>query len=492
MPSRSFVDAFDAQVRARPAAPALSWGEEVVGYGGLDRLARRAHRSLAALAIPDGVPVCVPARKSPETVALLLACFRAGRRVLVPASGLGAQALSAVCAASGCTHVLEASGAAVRGSPVDPAPARPADLPPGPGLLLTTSGSTGTPKTVVLSDEGTDRFRSWAAPAFGIGPGTGVLNYAPLNFDLCLLDVWTSLAAGACVHLVDSGRAADGPHLVRLCAERAPRVLQAVPLFFRLLDRAAAPGQTFPGAREILVTGEAAPPALLARVSAMFPGARMWNVYGCTETNDSFLHEVTPEEIRGPGPVPIGRPVDGVRARVVDGDGRVLSGACAGELVVATPFQAKGYTDPELTGDKWDGQWFRTGDLVRRDEHGLVFLTGRNDHQVKVRGVRTNLQEVEQVVLSHPQVMEAAVIAVPDEAAGTVLHSVVRRTPGSGMNGLRLRVHCASRLPRTAIPGVIEITDEELPRTPTGKVDRAALGRPRVPEGRPGAAMTTR
>src|SRR6185503_15418321 len=128
---------------------------------------------------------------------------------------------------------------------------------------------------------------------------------------------------------------------------------------------------------------------------------------------------------------------------VVDESGDVVTGAGTGELVVSTPFRSRGYSDRRLDGEKWRDGYFRTGDLVRRDDQGLVFLLGRNDHQVKVRGVRTNLQEVEQVVLAHPQVSEAAVIAVPDETAGTVLHAVIRRVAGSTVNSLQLRVHCA-------------------------------------------------
>jgi len=182
-----------------------------------------------------------------------------------------------------------------------------------------------------------------------------------------------------------------------------------------------------------------------------------------------------PAEVAAHGVVPIGTPIEGVDALVVDESGDVLVGAGSGELVVSTPFSSSGYTDPRLNDEKWHDGYFRTGDLVRRDEHGLVFLVGRNDHQVKVRGVRTNLQEVEQVVLAHPQVSEAAVIAVPDETAGHVLHAVVRRVAGSAVNSLHLRVHCAAGLPRTAIPSVIEIVDHALPRTSTGKVDRNSL-----------------
>jgi acyl-coenzyme A synthetase/AMP-(fatty) acid ligase len=455
MPTPSFLTAFAAQVDARPHAPALSWAGAAVDYASLDRLARDAAPLLRG--IPADAPVCVPAHKSPETVALLIACFRAGRRVLLPSPSLGPDALLRLCEQVGCSQLLTAGGARTTGAD--------AGALPGPGLLLTTSGSTGTPKVVVLAEEGVDNFLAWAARAFGIGPGTGVLNYAPLNFDLCLLDVWAALAAGACADLVDPERATDGAHLAQLCAERAPAVVQAVPLFFRLVT---GTGQVFPSVREVLLTGDVAPPALLADVAAAFPHARLWNVYGCTETNDSFLHRIDPTR----APTPIGTPIEGVEFRVVDEDGH---DADQGELVVRTPFRAEGYLDPALNRDRWHDGWFRTGDLVRRDAAGLVHLTGRNDHQVKVRGVRTNTQEVEQVVLAHPEVLEAAVVAVPDEQAGTALHAVVRRAPGSRLNGLHLRVHCAAALPRTAIPGAFDIGDEALPRTSTGKVDRNAL-----------------
>ncbi|MFP8959506.1 AMP-binding protein [Streptomyces nanhaiensis] len=492
MPSRSFVELFAEQARTRPDAPALSWHGRVLRYAELAAWADAAHAELVSLRIADGAPVCVPARKSPETVALLIACFRAGRRVLLPSAGLGPQALASLCSRAGCTHVLSAGEGgpggppAVVSRPSGAAPGGGGDLPPGAGLLLTTSGSTGTPKTVVLDSSGADRFMSWAAGRFGIGPGTRVLNYAPLNFDLCLLDVWATLAAGGCAELVDPDHGVDGVRLADLCVSRAPHVLQAVPLFFRLVTEVAAVrGLVFPEARDVLLTGDAAPPGLLERIAATFPAARLWNVYGCTETNDSFLHRITPEEIGSGGAVPIGGPVDGVAARIVDADGRTVTGAGSGELMVATPFQAHGYLGRTPDGERWRDGWFRTGDLVRRDERGLVFLTGRGDHQVKVRGVRTNLAEVERVVMDHPQVGEAAVLAVPDAAGDNVLHAVVRRTPGSGLNSLGLRVHCAAALPRTAIPAVFEITDEPLPVTSTGKVDRNALRRARSPRPAP-------
>jgi acyl-coenzyme A synthetase/AMP-(fatty) acid ligase len=483
MPSSSFVAAFFEMARTRPDAPALVLRDRVIDYAELARLVEAAQAAVDELGIADGVPVCVPAHKSPQTIALIVACVRAGRQVLLPSAGLGAVALADMCSAVGVTHVLGAiacdTNAFELAAHTVTAYGR-AVRPVEPGLLLTTSGSTGTPKTVVLSAEGVDRFLAWAAGKFGIGAGVRVLNHAPLNFDLCLLDVWTSLSVGACVELVDADQAVNGTYLAELCARRAPSVIQAVPLFFRLVtDAAARSGQVCTGVREVLCTGDAMPPGLLARVAETFPGARLWNVYGCTETNDSFAHEIAPADVIADGAVPIGTPIDGVDALVLDESGAPVTGAGTGELLVATPFQARGYFDDALNREKWRDGYFRTGDLVRRDEKGLVFLIGRHDHEVKVRGVRTNLQEVEHVVLGHPQVLEAAVVAVPDETAGNVLHAVVRRAPESELDGLGLRVHCAAGLPRTAIPGVIEIVDHALPRTSTGKVDRKSVLRQR-------------
>jgi acyl-coenzyme A synthetase/AMP-(fatty) acid ligase len=325
---------------------------------------------------------------------------------------------------------------------------------------------------VVLSAEGVDRFLSWGTSQFGIKPGTIVLNYAPLNFDLCLLDIWATLAVGACAELVEQDKATDGTYLLDLCTRRALTVIQAVPMFYRLLADAILDGRAFDSVEHVICTGDALPLKLLERLPRLFPQAMLWNVYGCTETNDSFLHEVTVDEALAHGTVPIGRPIPGVDAVIVDESGAIIDGSGSGELLVTTPFQTRGYLDQQLNGERWREGYFRTGDTVRRDENGLFFLIGRNDYHVKVRGVRTNLQEVERVILDHSDVLEAAVVAVPDEIAGHLLHVIIRRRPYSGLNSIQLRAHSAAKLPRTAVPSVVEIVDHALPRTSTGKIDR--------------------
>jgi acyl-coenzyme A synthetase/AMP-(fatty) acid ligase len=136
------------------------------------------------------------------------------------------------------------------------------------------------------------------------------------------------------------------------------------------------------------------------------------------------------------------------------------------------------YLDTAIA-DTWvdvDGEtWFRTGDLVRRDADGTFHLDGRADDQVKVRGVRTNLKQVEQALHQHVDVADVVVLAVPDDEAGYRLHALVKPVDGARPNSLTLRSHCARLLPRTAVPSSLELTTEELPRTSTGKVDRKKL-----------------
>jgi acyl-coenzyme A synthetase/AMP-(fatty) acid ligase len=479
---------FTARAEDRPEAPALVWHGEDTSYGDLRDRAEAARRRVDALGLAPGEPVGLLAKKSPAAVALVLGCLAAGRRFLLPSPTLGDDLLAGLFAAAGCRHVLAPDGAGApdglggRSAEPDPADGRLA----GVSFMLTTSGSTGAPKVVPLRDDAVDRFAGWAGDAFGIGPGVTVLNYAPLNFDLCLLDVWTTLARGGRVALVDPDLATQGGHLLDVLAQDVA-VVQAVPMFFRLLLDATRGGEHRVGTvRHVVVTGDSAPAATLAALPGMFPGARFHNVYGCTETNDSFAHELDPAGMAassGNGAVPIGRPLPGVHAAIVADDGTLLDGPGRGELHVCTPFQSDGYLDRSRDAGRFgphpagadERRWFRTGDLVRRLDDGTIVLDGRTDFQVKVRGTAVNTAEVERVLLEHPEIAEAAVVAVADPLAGRRLCCSVRRSAGSRLNSLVLRGHCARLLPPAAVPSAMRIGDEPLPRTSTGKVDRTQV-----------------
>jgi acyl-coenzyme A synthetase/AMP-(fatty) acid ligase len=329
------------------------------------------------------------------------------------------------------------------------------------------------PKVVPLTSTAIDRFASWAAMRFGITADTTVLSYAPLNFDLSLLDVWTTLGHGGRVELIDEDSAATPKSLVEAFRERPIEVVQGVPMLFRLLVDACPQDIGFPGVKHVIVTGDVLSRPVLDRLPGLFPDARLYNLYGCTETNDSFLYEV-PAGQGAPYPLPIGWPLPGVNARIEALDAPV-EGTGVGELLVSTPFQTPGYLG--APGNHFvrldDGLvYFRTGDLVRREADGSLSLIGRRDFQVKVRGYRINLLEVEAALLQHEHVAEATVLAESLASGETRLVAYVRRHEGSLVSSLELRSHCAARLLRAAIPSSIHVMDSPLPRTSTGKIDR--------------------
>lgn len=492
--SRSLLGCLGEHARARPDSVALVLGGQRVTYGELVAMSLAAYLRIDALGLPRGARVAVHAHKSVGTVALIVACLAARRPFLLPSAELGAAATDALLAKAECSDVLTvlADPERVTGervhlidtTPIDGCTIADAGEPTDGtdddiSFLLTTSGSTGLPKVVPLPFGAVDRFCDWAVDQFGIRPGTTVLNYAPFNFDLCLLDIRATLKVGGTTVLVEPERATNGKYLAELLRANEIDVVQSVPMLFRLLADAHK-GQPFPSVRHLIMTGDKVPPRLLSELPGLFPNATLYNVYGCTETNDSFLHviDVATDDAAA---LPIGRPLPGVDAVVADENGRPLSGEATGELLVSTPFQTTGYLDVNGTVkfvalDDTPRRWFRSGDLVHRDAHGVFTLVGRNDFQVKVRGTRVNLAEIEHVLLDHGRVAEAAVVGLPDELAGLRIHAIVRAgMPEPPLDVLALREHCRLRLPRAALPAAYQVVDGPLPMTSTGKVDRNVI-----------------
>jgi acyl-coenzyme A synthetase/AMP-(fatty) acid ligase len=495
---RSIADHFADHAERQPDAPALIWDGEAISYRELRQLCDASLADLQASALPADRPVGIRAKKSPEAIGLILACLRDGKSFLLPSIELASETLAQLFAQAGTSQVVSPHGprsesAASLRALVDETRSAPAALesewPPAGGaddvtFMLTTSGSTGLPKIVPLTAAGVDAFTNWAAEQFEIKPGTVVANYAPLNFDLCLLDIWTTLKHGGTVAMVDQDRATQGAYLADLINDNQVNVLQAVPMLYRLLiDVHREDGRTFPSVKHVISTGDKIPATSLAELPKLFPNARFYNVYGCTETNDSLIHEFLGlAEGNVPSNVPVGQPIPGVIARVQSDDGTALEGPGTGEFMVWTPFQTRGYLKSSLNegrfvtlDDDAGRTYYKSGDIVRRHEDGTLTLEGRADFYVKVRGVRVSTQVVEQAIQEHPAVIEVAVIAVPDELAGARLHATVRREADAKLNSLMLRQHCATRLARTEMPSTIEIVTEPLPKTSTGKVDRKAV-----------------
>lgn len=471
---------FAEWARRQPREVALIWRHSTVSYRELYLRACDAQLRVDRLGLDPLAPVAVRATKSPDAIALVLALLAQGRPVLLPPMDLAGQTLAGLVTAAGCVATLstdpDSTDTVITPRAGDAGELRAAARSESVGFMLTTSGSTGLPKIVPLDLAAVGRFAGWAADRFAIRPQRTVLSYAPLNFDISLLDIWTTLAAGGRVVLVEAEHATRATYLHDLLERHRVEVIQSVPMLYQLLLDHGAP---VPSATHVISTGDTLSPQLLSGLPGLFPNARCYNLYGCTETNDSFLHEIGPADT---APLPLGGPIDGVHALLVDPSEGVLTGQGVGELLVSTPFQTPGYLGaaagtrfgPHPAGAS-PRRYFRSGDLVRRHADGSLTLEGRADFQVKVRGVRVNTQAIERVLLEHAGIAAAVVFAAPDPVAGNVLHAVVHRD--AALHTLAVRAHCAGLLPRAAIPTAIHLVDEPLPTTSTGKPDRARIKR---------------
>ena len=465
---------------------ALSWPGNSMSYGALLRLTEQYGAQLQEDEIPAGAAVFVSAEKSPQIIALLIALGRKGVSPLVAPAGLREAIRTQIMERAGVAYT--ASAAPDQGIEVG-ATGAPNWLRGEMPLCLTTSGSTGVPKVVRLTSRGVGAFFDWSQAYFGIGPGTRVLSIAPLSFDLSLLELWSVLDAGGEVVLADPERCVENSYLADLCRETRPEIIEAVPLFHEKLCACLEASREEPGfaPRHMIVTGEACPRALRRRMARLFHDAMFHNLYGSTETNDSFVLSLPAWPFAEPEKLGIGVPIADTRYRIVEDEGTPGEG----ELCTATPFVAAGYADREQTAQAFlpeveDGRpvtYFRTGDRVRRHADGTLELLGRVDLVVKLRGVRTNLLDVEQALRHHAAVRDSAAVPYLDPQTGQQQLVAVIETDGSAaVSTLEIRAHCATHLPRSALPTRYVLTQTPLPKTSTGKIDRVVLRQEFRPE----------
>jgi acyl-coenzyme A synthetase/AMP-(fatty) acid ligase len=224
--------------------------------------------------------------------------------------------------------------------------------------------------------------------------------------------------------------------------------------------------------RLVLFAGEVFPPKHLRRLRSVVPSAPLCNLYGPTETNVCTWFALDPsQEISDKG-LPIGKPIAGVSCRVIDDAGRDVSSGETGELVVEGPTVMQGY----LNADGATGVVgvYQTGDLVRVGSDGNLWFVGRRDAQVKTRGYRVELGEVELVIGQHPYVFRCGVVALPDDLIGNRLVAFVVTMQRAALDRQSLKVWCVERLPRYMIPDDFRFV-ASFPLTTTGKVDRQVL-----------------
>ncbi|NUS71856.1 MAG: amino acid adenylation domain-containing protein [Corynebacteriales bacterium] len=341
-----------------------------------------------------------------------------------------------------------------------------------PAYILHTSGSTGVPKGVVLTHRNATAFVDWAVDEFAIMATDRIAGHAPAHFDLSTLDLFGAAKASAALMPVPTRAKMFGAELARFIQDTKITLLYCVPTALTMLSQSASE-ENLISLRRILFAGEVCPPATLRTMASLTPGAAYTNLYGPTETNVCTFHHVTaPDRVKDS--VPMGRPISGVRTWIEPSEGQ----EGRGELVVAGPTVAVGYwEDPEQTSKRFleldDGRGYRTGDVVIQDAQGVLHFRGRSDRQVKTRGHRVELDEVESILRSHPAIEDAAVFAVADHAMTNLLIAAVTSKDAT-ITSRQIRKDCARQLPAYAIPTAVSIM-REFPLTSTGKVDRIEL-----------------
>lgn len=472
-----------------PDAPAVHGPDGAATYRELDRLADRFAAALVGRGVRPGDRVVLWSHKSVRAVALTQAALRVGA-VYVPVSGANPPSrvgrIAADCGAAliaadeetalragaggpelpGLTGLdeLARAGGADAGTHPD-RPVRQASGPDDPAYILYTSGSTGAPKGVCVSHGNALAFVEWAAKEAGVGPRDRLSNHAPFNFDLSVFDLYAAFLAGAEVSLIPQEMAYAPEQLAAFVRERGITVWYSVPSVLGLMLRSDALDAAGSAAslRVCVFAGEPFPVAQARRLRAVWPGVRLLNWYGPTETNVCTAHEVTDADLAVDRPLPIGRACSGASVALLPDDT-----ADEGELVVSGPTVMLGYWGREPQRGPYP-----TGDLVRRDADGTLHYVGRRDLMEKVRGHRIEPGEIENALGLHPAVAESCVL-VAGSGLDAALHAVVVPAGERPPSLLEVKRHCAERLPTYMIVDRLHIV-AELPRTPNGKVDRRRL-----------------
>ncbi|MFD6395686.1 non-ribosomal peptide synthase/polyketide synthase [Nocardia sp. NPDC060249] len=504
-----------AAARAPHAVAAIFEGAEIT-YGALAARANRLARRLIDCGVGPETPVAVAVPRSIELLVVLHGVLAAGgvyvpidagqpaerighvlataapRLVVVASAGDLDHVDSGIRSATASVHFAAASRSGVPVLTVaqledvaqDAGAAGPitdrerlAPLhPEHPAYVLFTSGSTGTPKGVLISHRAVVNEICWLRGEYDMTSADRFVQRAPLTFDVSLWELLAPALLGAALVLLRPGGHLDLEYQARVVREQGVTIMEIVPSVLAAM-LAEGLGDALSGLRMLHVGGEELPAPLAATVLAAIPG-ELHNTYGPTEVaiTSTFQRITAPVEQTE---LPIGRPTWNVRTYVLDERLHPVPGGVAGELYLAGDQLARGYLGrPDLTADRFvadpfgaDGtRMYRTGDLVRRDRGGALVYLGRNDFQVKIRGLRIELGEIEAALGDAPGVTHATVLPATDDAGRQCLVGYV----AGEVDSVAVRAHVAGRVPAYMVPSHLVVLDT-VPLNSAGKLDRAAL-----------------
>ncbi|MEM9385014.1 MAG: amino acid adenylation domain-containing protein [Pseudomonadota bacterium] len=502
--------AFDARVEAVPTAPAIALGHRLISYGELNHHAQRVAQQLVVGGVRRGDVVALALERGATVIGAMLGVLRAGAAFMVIEESVPRERREQMLAQAGVTRVLmsgdaswslEAGDRQVAVCPdLDQAPCskqalddalRPRIGPRDAAYVAFTSGSTGTPKGVVVEHEALASFSRAAVETYALSPEDRVLQFSSLAFDASIEEIFGALTAGACLVPRDAAMLVDAARFVERCAEAGVTVVDLPTAYWHQLSRTLAErAQSLPACvRLVILGGERLVPAALApwreAVAAGRAAPVIVNSYGPTETTVVVSAHRVSEQAEDPrrAEVPIGRAFGDAALYVLDARGEPAPVGVAGELYVGGPTLARGYAEmPAATAARFvpdplsgvpGARLYRTGDRVRRRPDGALEYVGRVDRQVKVRGHRVELAEVERAVAALDGVAEVAVLDVPaNDGVGTVLVAFV---VSEDREAVDLRAALTSRLPTYMVPGRWVVGPASLPQDNRGKVDRRAL-----------------
>lgn len=352
--------------------------------------------------------------------------------------------------------------------------------------IMYTSGSTGVPKGLMHTHGSGRAYATHSAREYGVRTDDRLGNHSPLHFDMSTFEYLTGPLCGATTVIIPEETTMFPMSVADLIERERLTFWYSVPLaLVQLLEHGALEHRNVSTLRWVLFGGEPFPPRHLARLARLWPHARFSNSYGPAEVNQCTAYHVPGGDIDPDAPVPIGRCWSGAESLIVDGDGNVALPGETGELLIRSSTMMRGYwSRPDLNRraflrqpafPDYEKVYYRTGDLVRERADGVLMFLGRKDRQVKVRGYRVELEEVEAVLSSLPDVTEAAAFPTQAEDGNVVIVATVLLADGAEVASDSLRRGAARKLPAYAVPSRIDIR-ESLPRTGSGKIDRRALG----------------
>jgi aspartate racemase len=495
---RSIHGLFEDQVAASPEAIAVAFEGTTLTYRELDRRANRLAHHLRGLGVRSERPVGLWMERSTEMIVAILGILKAGgayapfdlmappERVAFMLSDaridvlLTQERMLARLPAHGVRPIcLDADQPAIAAEPDTPL----RDEATGDSLayIMYTSGSTGEPKGVAVTHRGVVRLVRATGYAH-FGPEEVILQLAPLSFDASTFEIWGALLNGGRVAVPPPGVVSVDELGTLLERYRVTTLWLTAGLFHQVVDQQI---EVLRPLRQLLAGGDVLSVPHVRRVRAALPGCRLVNGYGPTEgTTFTCCHPIA-----GPAglerSVPIGRPIANTRVYVLDRHRQPVPIGVPGELWIAGDGLARGYVDrPELTAERFvthrlsgplEERLYRSGDVVRWLADGTLEFLGRQDNQVKLRGFRVELGEVESILAQHPRVRDAAVVVRPGPGGDKRLVAYV--VADGPLAPRELRELLRSKLPEYMVPSAFALLDR-LPLTANGKVDRARLPEP--------------